>query len=268
MDKRKAVSWIARTYLAFLGLVMLMGCNMPQPETASSTPTLTPAPEIAPSLTSTKDPTSTPTEIPTSTFTLTPSATPTNTITSTPTKIPTGTFTATPEGVAVSAEQNVNCRWGPNVAYLNAGLLPAGASAAIDGRDYAATWLWIQMEGIAYHCWVAASAVLLQGDVDSVPRVSIDPPINNAVPSASGVSASRNGSKVTITWSPSSPAVDLHYLVRANLCNGQYVIETIISTQNSAVTVQDKIDCPGSSSAQLFVVNKTGYAAPVTVPWP
>ena len=99
-------------------------------------------------------------------------------------------------------------------------------------------------------------------------EIVFDPPINNAIPSASGVSASRNGSKVTITWSPSSPAVDLHYLVRANLCNGQYVIETIISTQNSAVTVQDKIDCPGSSSAQLFVVNKTGYAAPVTVPWP
>jgi len=268
MDKLKAISLFARTSLAFLGLVLLMGCNMPQPETTSNKPTLSPAPKIAPSLTATKVPTATHTEIPTSTFTLTPSATPTNTITSTPTEIPTGTFTATPEGVSVSAEQNINCRWGPNVAYLNAGLLPAGASAAIDGRDYAATWLWIQMEGIAYHCWVSAFAVVVQGDLDSIPRISIDPPINSAVPSASGVGATRNNNKVTITWSAASPAVDLHYLIRANLCNGQYVIETIVTKQNTTVTFIDKTGCSGKSSAQVFVVNKTGYAFPVTVPWP
>ncbi|MBE9524880.1 MAG: hypothetical protein IMY76_07255 [Chloroflexi bacterium] len=124
------------------------------------------------------------------------------------------------------------------------------------------------MEDIAYHCWVVGSAVVLQGDIDSVPRVSIDPPINSAVPSAGGVSASRNGSKVTITWSAAPPAVDLHYLVRSYLCNGQYVIETIVRTQNTTVSVQDKTGCSGTSSAQIFVVNKTGYASPVSVPWP
>ena len=31
---------------------------------------------------------------------------------------------------------------------------------------------------------------------------------------------------------------------------------------------QDKTGCSITSSAQIFVVNKTGYASPVSVPWP
>jgi hypothetical protein len=272
MEKINIRSGITIFAFGFIGIVMLVGCNMPQQGTVIGTATLDSPIEIVPSVTAPVVPTSTTTEIPTSTLTPTaspmPTNTPTNTETSTPIETPTETMTPTPEGVIVSAEQNINCRWGPHVAYLNAGLLPAGTSAQVDGRDYAATWLWIQMEGIAYHCWVAASAVVLQGDIDSVPRVSIDPPINAAIPSASGVSASRNGSKVTITWNAASPAVNLHYLIRAYLCNGQYVIETIVSTQNTATTLQDKTGCSGNSSAQIFVVNKTGYAFPVVVPWP
>jgi len=255
-------------FCVFLALVILTGCNMPQSAASMSSPTPTTTPEIAPSLTSTDIPSATPTEIPTATSTLTPSTVPTITSTSTPTEIPTATQTPTLEGVTVSAEQNVNCRWGPNVAYLNAGLLQLGATAQVDGRDYAATWLWIQMEGITYHCWVAASAVAVQGNLDNVSRVSIDPPINAAVPPAGGVSATRAGNKVTIIWNAVSPAVDLHYLIRANLCNGQYVIETIITTQNTAYTFQDKAGCSSTSSAQIFVVNKTGYAFPVSVSWP
>jgi hypothetical protein len=271
MAKTTAVPLNAIIAIIFLGIVMLEGCNIRQQGEVIENATLTPAIEILPSVAATIVATTTPTEIATSTLTPTtsptPTNTPTNTQTSTPTETPTETFTPTPEGVTVSAEQNINCRWGPHVKYLNAGLLPVGASAQVDGRDYAATWLWIQMEGIAYHCWVAGSAVALQGDIDSVPRVSIDPPINSAIQSAGGVSASRNGSKVTITWSAASPAVELHYLIRAYLCNGQYVIETIVSTQNTAITLQDKTGCSGTSSAQVFVVNKTGYASPVSVPW-
>jgi hypothetical protein len=174
----------------------------------------------------------------------------------------------TPETATANAEQNVNCRWGPSPVYLNAGSFQDGATAWIDGRNYAATWLWIQMEGFTYHCWVAASAIVVTGDLESVPTVPTGPPVNSNVPPPSGVGATRNGNKVTITWNAAAPAVDLHYLIRAQTCNGQFVIETIDTTTNTAYTIQDEQDCSGTSKAQMHVVDKTGYSSPVPVPWP
>jgi hypothetical protein len=207
-------------------------------------------------------------------MTFTPSLTPTAsdtpfpTSTSTSTDIPTITPSVTPETATANAEQNVNCRWGASPAYLNAGLFQDGATARIDGRNYPATWLWIQMEGFTYHCWVAASADVVTGDLGSVPSVPTGPPINTNVPAPSGVGATRNGNKVTITWNAAAPAVDLHYLIRAGTCDGQYVIETIDTTTNTSYTIQDKQGCSGTSKAQVHVVNKTGYSSPVSVPWP
>ena len=162
----------------------------------------------------------------------------------------------------------MNCRWGPSAVYLNAGLLEDGKTARIDGRNYPATWLWVQLEGSNAHCWVTASAVVVSGDLESVPSVPTGPPINTNVPPPSGIGATRNGNNVTITWNAAAPAVDLHYLIRAATCDGQYLIETIDTTTNSAYTIQDKQGCSGASKAQMHVVNKTGYSAPVPVPWP
>ncbi len=124
------------------------------------------------------------------------------------------------------------------------------------------------MEDFASHCWVAASAVVVTGDLGSVSSVPTGPPINTNVPSPTGVGATRNGDKVTITWNAAAPAVDLHYLIRAETCNGQYVIETIDTTTNTSYTIQDEQGCSGTSKAQMHVVNKTGYSSPVSVPWP
>ncbi|MBE9524897.1 MAG: hypothetical protein IMY76_07340, partial [Chloroflexi bacterium] len=141
MAKTTDVPLIILIAIIFLGMVILIGCNLPQQVTVNENATLTPSIEILPSETATIVPTSTPTEIPTLTLTPTASPTPTNTPTnsptSTPTETPTETLTPTPEGVTVSAEQNTNCRWGPHKDYLFAGLLAAGASAQVDGRDYA-----------------------------------------------------------------------------------------------------------------------------------
>ena len=256
-------------------VVVLGACNLPggnifSPATATHTPTMTFTSSITPSLTPSPTATSIPTQTftPTSTFTLIPSATPTPTDTPLPTDTPTITPTSTPETATASAQGNVNCRWGPNTVYLVAGLFRDGATAQVDGRDYAANWLWIQMEGFAYRCWVAASAVVVTGDLDSVPNVPTDPPINSAVPSATGVGATRDGGKVVVTWNAAPQAVDLHYLIKANICNGQFVLEWIDVTTKTAYTLQDKTDCSGNSSAKLFVVNKLGYSSPVQVPWP
>ena len=266
--------WIVFVIAAVL---LLEACNMPAGAlpfltTPTGTPTLTFTPSVTPSLTPSLTPTTTDTPTATWTFTptltLTASATPMPSDTPTPVNTATSTSSPTPETAVAHAEQNVNCRWGPSSVYLIAGLFRDGAIAQIDGRDYASNWLWIQMEGFAYHCWVATSAVAVQGDLATVPVGPMTPPINSAVPSATGVSATRNGSQVTITWNAAAPAVDLHYLIIARVCTGQYVVEVVDTTKNNAYTILDQPGCSGSSSASLYVVNKKGYSSPVSVPWP
>jgi len=205
---------------------------------------------------------------PTLTVTQLPSNTPPPSITPTTTESPTTTPSLTPETASAVTEQNVNCRWGPSKVYMHAGLFADGSTARIDGRNYAGTWLWIQMEGYKYNCWVATSAVIISGDLDSVPNGPAGPPINSNVPVPTGVYATRDGKKVIISWNAASPAVDLHYLIRAETCNGQFIIETVDTTNNNAYTIQDKPGCSRDSKAQLHVVTKTGYSQPVSVPWP
>ncbi len=124
------------------------------------------------------------------------------------------------------------------------------------------------MEDFAYHCWVATSAVIVTGDLDHVPYGPMDPPINSSVPSATGVGATRDGNKVIIAWNAAPPAVDLHYLIKANICNGTNVFEWVDVTTRTSYTLQDKSGCSGSSSGKVYVVNKLGYSSPVPVPWP
>ena len=284
--------WIWGLSLVLI-LVILGACNMPAFtlalfETSTPTPTTTYTPSQSPSATTTLTASSTPTltSTPTNTSTATISDTPVPTDTSVPTDTPIPTDTALPsdtpvptdtptsaatptlEGALVRAESNVNCRWGADTVYLVAGLFREGASTQVKGRNYAGTWLWIQMEGFSYHCWVAASAVVLEGSIDDVSRLPGDPPINSAVSSPTGVGSVRNGDTVIIAWNPAPAAVDLHYLIRANICNGTYVIEWTDVTTKTSYTVQDKSGCSGTSSAKLHVVNKTGYSNPVNVPWP
>jgi len=152
--------------------------------------------------------------------------------------------------------------------FLHAGLFAEGETAHVDGRNYAKTWLWIQQANTGAHCWVAASAVDILGDLESVPVVPTDPPANPQVPSPQNVNAVRSNNKVTITWNPAPPALDLHYLVKAKVCNGQFIIEVLDTTLNTAYTLQDQQTCSGTSSAKIFTVKKLGYSQPVKVPWP
>jgi hypothetical protein len=157
---------------------------------------------------------------------------------------------------------------GPDVVYLYNVTFDEGTLARVDGRNSAKTWLWIQIEGYDHHCWIIASAAVLDGDIDLIPRVPSDPPASPSVSSPAGVHATRSGSAVTIAWNPAAPSVDLHYLIRALVCNGQYLIDVIDTTTNTSYTVRDKAGCSGSSSGRVFVVNRLGYSVPVSVSWP
>ena len=256
-------------------LIAIVACNLPSssrlsPATTTHTSTLTFTASFTPSFTPSPSETSTATSTPVPTATITNSQTHTLTLTDTPipTDTPTITLTSTLQNATVEADGNINCRWGPNTVYLVAGLFREGSIAQVDGRDYGGNWLWIQMEGFSYHCWVATSAVIVSGDLDSVSYGPLDPPINSSIAPATGVGSVRDGDSVIVVWSAAASAVDLHYLIKANICNGQFVIEWTDVTTKTSYILQDPSGCSGNSSAKLFVVNKLGYSSPVPIPWP
>ncbi|MEW6717586.1 MAG: hypothetical protein AB1345_08790 [Chloroflexota bacterium] len=254
--------------------VLLAGCNLPDalfpttppttiPPTATNTyvPTATRTPTATPTFTPTI--TLAPTLTPTSTFTPTPSYTPT------PTKTPTQTPTLTPEAPTVTGNMNAYCRWGPSTEYIGSGvILHEGETACVDGRNYAGIWYWIQIENVDWHCWVTVSTVTLNGDPQAIKAVYTKVPTNAAVPSPTGVQATRQGNKVAISWNPAPPAIDLGYLVEAMVCLNGYIIDVAYSTQKTNMTLQDDQNCSGTSSGLLYVYNKLGYSAPISIPWP
>lgn len=255
----------ARFSLA-LGLAFILAACSPAQDSSPAPPTET--------LPATPTPSDTPTATPTETRTPIPTDTPTQTQTPSPSVTPspagTATLAPTPTSQVVMATglESANCRWGPDPVYLYATSFAEGESARVDGRNSSNTWLWLQVEGYQFHCWVIASAVTVDGELDSVPRVSTDPPVNPSVPSVSGVHATRSGNTVTITWNPSPASVDQHYLVRATVCNGTSTVGVIDTTTGTSYSLQDKSGCSRDSSARVWGVNKLGYASPVSVPWP
>jgi hypothetical protein len=249
-----------------LGILMFAGtaCNAPL---SSLTPTQPP-----PTVTSTPRPTDTATPTSTSTYTPTetptPSLSPTASHTPTPEASPTPTDTPTPEPLTITADGSVNCRYGPSQAYLYAWGLTEGDSAIVKGKDANSTWLWVQPHDTTWNCWVSTSAVTLNGDLASVKVVYPQLLTNPEVGPPSGVNATRDGDKVTVTWNAAPPAVDLGYLIEARICLGQYLWDVYYSTTNTSYTIKDPQTCPGESYGQLRVFNKLGYSTAVKIPWP
>jgi hypothetical protein len=245
---------------------MLVGCESMPFAQPTSTPTLEPPTHTPTSPPPTNTPTSTVTHTPTST--LMPSDTPTPSDTPIPADTETPTITPTEEPPTITANGSVNCRYGPDKVYLYAWGLSEGDTAQLDGRNYAGTWLWVQPHDTNWHCWVAASAVTATVDVKEVKVVYPTLLVNPEVPSPTNVHASRSGDSVTITWAPAPPAIDLGYLIEAEICSGAYLYEAVFSTTGTSFTVVDKAGCSSGSSSQLRVFNKLGYSAPVSIPWP
>lgn len=251
--------------LTIFSLIVLAGCAPATPPPPTITPTSVPATSTftqTATITSTYTPTPTVTPTPTATLTPTQTDTPTPTDTSTP------SITPTEETPTVTANGSVNCRYGPNKAYMYAWGLSEGDSALLYGRNYAGTWLWVQPHDTNWNCWVAASTVTASVDIDSLQVAYFQLYVNPSVPSPTGVGASRSNDNVTISWNAAPSAVGLGYLIEARVCTGTYLIDVVYSTSNTAFTLNDKDGCSGDSSGRLRVFNKLGYSSPVTISWP
>lgn len=257
-----------KTLISFAAFTILIvsACSPAPTPTPTATPTNTNTPIATQTATTTYTPTITPTF--TSTNTLTPSLTPTPSDTATPPLSPTPTLTPTPAALIAFSVGNSFCRWGPGTAYISSFTLFAGLEAEIFGRDYGADWLWLQPEGLAWKCWVATSALAVDGDPSAAPRVFTKLPTRADVPSPTGVSASRNGNSVRISWNPIPAAPQVGYLLELTYCFNGFLLIRAFSTTSTSFTIQDNTTCGSPSSGVLYGSNKLGYSFPVTIRWP
>ncbi len=238
--------------LLLLALGLLSACASPTPEPTATLP---------PSETNTS--TTAPTDTPSLTLTPTVTLTPSETVSPTPSE------TVTPEPLSITAvEGNANCRWGPGTAYIEFASLLVGQTAAVEGRDYSSTWAYIELPDYDRHCWVALSAVEINGDIKDVGAVAPNLFPRDDVPVPSGVSADRNGGNVTISWNPVPDAPEVGYLIEIIQCVNGYAINAAYATENTSITIKDGTDCGVDSQGTLRSKNKLGYSNAVNIPWP
>lgn len=213
------------------------------------------------------------------TQTSSPSPTPTSTLTPTvtPSQTPKQTFTPTvsPTYAILRATvlEQANCRYGPGAAYLyKYGLYP-GFNIEIIGRNEPGTWVVIQAIGGSNPCWVKASLMNIKGDVMSLAPASLPLPQSPFYGPLTGVSAVREGDNVIISWNTltlraGDDSLQYPYLIEAWLCQNGQLTFTPIGSWETIVTVQDEPGCSEPSHARVYGVEKHGYTAWVTIPWP
>lgn len=90
----------------------------------------------------------------------------------TPTRLP--VVTSTPRRALASALSGpVNCRFGPSTAYAVVGGLSVGGQAELVGKSSDLTWLQVRNPSDpSTLCWLAASVVETEGNVDGLPVAS------------------------------------------------------------------------------------------------
>ena len=217
------------------------------------------------------------TETPIPSQTFTPTETPTPTLTFTPTITLTPTITVTPTFAfpSVTVNKQAHCRYGPAVAYLHAADLYPGDTGTVRGRFIYSKWLYVKFDKLDYFCWVAPSVVDVVGDISSITLKELDLQSigSNMYGPPTGVTAVRNGNKVTISWNQVNMTKDddRGYLIEAFVCqDGAYLWWTFSYPDQftTSYTVKDEAGCPLPSSGLLYTLEKHGFSHPATIPWP
>jgi hypothetical protein len=228
--------------------------------TASQTSTPMPSSTSAPTATATQTPVPTQTPLP-----------PTATETSQPSETP----TATAETIAnttplATVLQQSYCRYGPAAGYLPADDLFVNDTLIINGRNYAANWLYVQSVKSDRFCWVAASLVQTTTDLTKLGVVQTSLPVNNEISQPTGVQAVRIKNTVTINWNQVHVnMVDARgYLLELSVCQNGFRFTLVAHTDATSYEVQDETTCAGASSGVIYSVSTRGYTDLVKIPWP
>ncbi|MBC8503533.1 MAG: hypothetical protein ISR58_17995 [Anaerolineales bacterium] len=263
----------AKLIILAVGLLIItvLACKRPV-ITLFASPTPTATFTFTPTPTYTLTLTQTPTATFTATSTATHTTTPTTTNTPTSTQTPTITFTPTPDGPYghVIVAQGF-CRYGPGKAYLYSHELNQGDPILVHGRNEYGTWFWVQPHDLDRHCWAAASLFEIVGDAMDANVVETKLPKSTFVRLPEGVTASRDGNEVTISWSHAHYIAKEDrrgYLIELWLCQGGAYFWTAYHTENNDLYVKDEAGCLLPSRSWVYIAEKHGYSDPVEVPWP
>lgn len=259
------------TLLLLLLMIVLAACTpfaAASPAATALPVTFTDTPSATSTLTSTPGSTATVTASPGVTLTAAPTLTPTITPTATITLTPTFAFPT------VKVLTQAHCRYGPSTAYLHAADLYPGDTGQVRGRFPYSKWLRIQFDKLSYQCWVAPSVVEVTGDLSTVryAEVNLQSIGSNRYGPPKNVQATRQGNKVTITWSrvKMTEDDDRGYFIEAWVCqNGAYLWWTVSfpDQYTTSYTVTDEPGCSNPSYGELYTVEKHGYSEPVRIPW-
>jgi len=283
MTKRK---YFFQFFLFGFMWLAIGGCNLPTESIESTIDVAAPPDEQLPKQTvspipPTETPKATQTPIPpTPTLTLTSSSTPTETTTPTDTATPTETFTPTitPTYAILRGKvipERANCRYGPGAAYIYKYGLVGGSNLEIIGRTDQGTWILIQAIGGSNPCWVKADLMDVKGDLMALEQVAVD--IVQAwspyYAPLTGVSASRDGDKVTVFWHPlvlraGDDAEQVPYVLEAWVCQKGDFIFVPVGAYVEAAEALDEPGCEEESWGQVLGAEKHGYTRPVKVLWP
>jgi len=88
-----------------------------------------------------------------------------------------------------------------------------------------------------------------------------------------GISASREGNIVTVSWgklelNAGDDSLQIPYLIEAWVCQGGEFVFRAVGSKTLSAKVQDEGGCEETSYARLFGVEKHGYTRWVQIPWP
>lgn len=258
--KRRAAP-LSLMLLALSALLAACGALAPAP---TETP-LPPPATITPSETPVPSATATPTETPT----------PVPTATDTPTIMPTY---VTSLRAKVLVEGRLSCRFGPGADYLYKFTFAGGSNIEVVGRMEHSNWVLAQAIGGNNRCWVNGGEEYLQfnGDRNSLPPR--DPHTVLAwsyiyTYGLSGVSASRSGNTVTVSWygiqlNAGDDSEQTPYIVEAWVCQGGEYVFTAVGSWGTSAQVVDDRSCGIPGYARVAAAEKHGYTPFVDVPWP
>ena len=208
-----------------------------------------------PTATTIPSPSASATAIPSATHTLTPSITPTYAI------------------LRGTVLEQSNCRYGPGAAYLYKYGLYADNHLEVIGRNATGSWVVVRAIGGSNPCWIKASLMDIQGDVDSLQPTWLPLPQSPYYGPLTGVYAERDGDEVIISWNTlvlkaGDDSEQYPYLVEAWLCQDGQLWFSAIGSWETLVSVRDEAGCAEPSHARVYGVEKHGYTTWVNVPWP
>ena len=256
--------------LVFLALVpLLAACGTAAPIEPTSPP--------APSPTRTSTITSTVTASATMTVTITPSAT--TTVTPSPTLTATATATPIPTYVKLRGKVIIDqavCHYGPGAPYLYKYGVYKDSNLEILRREAQSNYIEIQAIGGNNPCWVRQDYLEIKGNLADLQPVSAEDvklPMSPYYPPLTGVSARRDGDKVTVFWHPlglraGDDSEQVPYIVEAWVCQDGQMKFIPAGSYQTSLEITDEAGCAEPSHGYVIAAEKHGYTRRVAIPWP